>query len=227
MRWMWKLCAALLLAMLARSALAAAPPPSLGQHGMVLFGGAKGLYASHLPMFHAPHDVQLVLRVHLEDPALDARVRARLDGRTALWTLAPEQFELDRLAPSAARPLRHFRTDVVLGHFEQDGARQYQGAVVVVDEVLVYRRLATAPAVARKARYFQIGQGRQRFLVKRIDSRPDVDHIVAIRAPKGAPAVMVSVPKRGLMETDGALLRAVLPGAAILGTIYFDTHDLR
>ncbi|WP_373990514.1 hypothetical protein [Duganella sp. BuS-21] len=43
-----------------------------GEHGMVLFGGKKGLYASHLPMFHAPHDYQVILQLHVADAATDA-----------------------------------------------------------------------------------------------------------------------------------------------------------
>jgi len=102
-----------------------AAPLTWGEHGMALFGGKAGLYASHLPMFHAPHDYQVILQVHVADAATDAALRKRLDGKTALWTIAPEKFELSRLAPSAAAPLRQFKADLVQGHFEQGGATQF------------------------------------------------------------------------------------------------------
>jgi hypothetical protein len=77
---------------------AAAADVTYGEHGMALFGGKEGLYASHLPMFHAPHDYQVVLQVHVADPATDAALRKRLDGKTALWTIAPK---IRALAPGA------------------------------------------------------------------------------------------------------------------------------
>ena len=212
--WLWLAGAAL-----------AAPGAGWGEHGMVLFGGKDALFASHLPMFHAPHDYQVVLKLRLQDAALDAALRERLDGKTALWTVAPEKFEIDRLAPQSANPLRAFRADLVLGHFEQGGATQYRGATVIVEQVLVYRRLSLAPAVMREAHYLQIGQGRQRYLVKQIDSRPDYDHIVAIAAAPSTAHVRIAK-QANAQPADGAL-RAALPGARITGTVYFDTRDLQ
>src|SRR6202008_43757 len=103
-------------------------PATYGEHGMAVFGGKEGLYASHLPMFHAPPDYQLVLQFHLADPALNARLKGLLDGNSRLWTLAPEKFEIDRLAPGARHPLHAFKGDLVLGHFEQGGKTRYAHA---------------------------------------------------------------------------------------------------
>jgi hypothetical protein len=198
------------------AAAAAEPDPSMGAHGMVLFGGRAGLYASHLPMFHPPHAVQAVLRVHFADPRLDAAVRARLDGKAALWTLDPERFALSRLAPGAAQPLAAFRADVVEGHFEQGGAVRYRAAGLVVDEVLVYRPLAGTAPPPPDATYLPVG----RFLVKRIDGRPDVDHIVRLRRPAAAP---VTVARTGGLPDMAALARRV----PLDGTVYESGEDLR
>jgi hypothetical protein len=113
---------AITLALALAAGSAAAADATYGEHGMALFGGKEGLYASHLPMFHAPHDYQVILQVHVADAATDAALRQRLDGETTLWTVAPEKFELSRLAPSAAVPLRQFKADLVQGHFEQRGS---------------------------------------------------------------------------------------------------------
>lgn len=59
-------------------AFARADETAMGGHGMAVFGGREGLYASHLPMFHAPHDTQLLLRFHLADAAADRALRERL-----------------------------------------------------------------------------------------------------------------------------------------------------
>ena len=211
---------------LATGARAAGYDATYGEHGMALFGGKDGLYASHLPMFHAPHDYQVILRVRLADPAQDAALRGRLDGKAALWTIAPEKFELDRLAPGAAKPLREFKADMVLGHFEQGGKTQYAGATVVVDQVLLFRQLSPEARRNASAHYMVIGGAAQRFLVKRIDSRPDFDHIVALAAKPASAVREVDVAKQDLREPAGELL-AKAAGARLVGTVYFYTDDLK
>lgn len=208
---------------------AKAAGPSFGQHGMALFGGKDGLYAAHLPMFHAPHDYQVVLQVRVADAGLDAALKNRLDGKTALWTVAPENFELDRLGPDAADPLRRFKADLVLGHFEQGGKTQYAGATLVVDKVLLFRQLSSAQKIGSTATYLQIGNRNQRFLIKEIDSRPDFDHILSYRAASHAPYAPVTIAKNGMAQPDARALAAALQAApsAIRGTVYFYTDDLR
>ncbi len=204
----------LLLAWLANPALA--HDHSYGSHGMALFGDNEGLYASHLPLFRAPHDHQVVLKLRLADPGLERALRGQLDGKTALWTIEPEHFELSRLDPQAAAPLRAFSADIFSGHFERDGKLVHAKARFVVEQVLVYRRLDPALHSRSMARYLPVGA----FLVKEIDSRPDYDHIVALTAP--APGV-VTIAKAGLDNPEAALK----PVAAVRGTVYFETGDLR
>ena len=200
-----------------------------GTHGMALFGGQEGLYASHLPMFHAPHDYQVILQVHIADPATDAALRQRLDGNDALWTIDPEKFELSTLAPDTRTPRKEFKADLVHGHFERGGSTQYKAATVVIDKVLVFRQLDDKPRNAGMSRYMQIGSGAQRFLVKEIDSRPDFDHIVSYRAVPGAPTASVQVRKWGMKAAGNDALAMALKAnrAAIGGTIYFETDDLK
>jgi hypothetical protein len=217
------------LALLLAASNAGAADATFGEHGMALFGGQDGLYASHLPMFHAPHDYQVILQVHLADAATDAALRRRLDGKTALWTIAPEKFELSRLAPSAAAPLRQFKADLVQGHFEQGGKTQFAAATVVVDKVLMFRQLSPAPKANADASYVQIGSGKQRYLVKQIDSRPDFDHIVAYQAATDASTSLIALRKQALRQPDARALAAALhvPASAIRGTVYFYTDDLK
>lgn len=209
------------------AALAAEPDPSFGQHGMALFGGKEGLYASHLPMFHAPHDAQVILQLRMADPAVDRAIRARLDGKTTLWTISPEKFELDQFAPGHKPPFPRFQADLVLGHFEQGGKTQYANVKVIVEKVLYFQRLSAKPATSAMARYMQVGSGRQRFLVKLIDSRPDFDHIVAISAPPGTGSGPVIVPKNALREPAPKMLALAVPGAQVAGSVYFYTDDLK
>jgi hypothetical protein len=215
------------LALIAGQACAA--DVTYGEHGMALFGGKEGLYASHLPMFHTPHDYQVIMQVHVADPATDAELRQRLDGKTALWTIAPEKFELSRLAPAATLPLKRFKADLVLGHFEQGGKTQYAASTVVVDKVLMFSKLSPEQRASISASYVQIGSGRQRYLIKQIDSRPDYDHIVAYAAADGVPTDAITVDKQALRAPSNRTLAEALHVRpdAIRATVYFYTDDLK
>lgn len=201
-----------------------------GVHGMLLFGGAEGLYAYHLPLFRPPHDRQVVLSLRLAEGELDGQVRAALAGR-ALWTLEPEKFGLDRLTPGHGEPLRAFRGTLVRGHFEQGGTRVAEVGVEVLG-VEMFRPLDPAPRVSATASYTVLGTGRERFLVKQVDSRPDFDHVVALRASAGEPGGGgVTLPKAGLAEPAADLLAQAVrdqlgAGWQVLGTAYFATADL-
>ena len=209
------------------AAVASAANLSMGSHGMLLFGGPEALYASHLPMFHAPHDYQVILQVRLADQVQDAALRKRLGNRTELWTLDPEKFELDRMAPGASFPVTRFKADLVQGHFEQGGKTEYAGAGVIVEKVLYFRQLSALPARSATTRYLQLGTGKQRFLLKQIDSRPDFDHVLAVQARPSARGGAVVVSKTGLQQSADAAIMRAMPGLEVKGTVYFSTQDLR
>ena len=195
---------------------AAAQDTSMGSHGMALFGDRDGLYASHLPMFHAPHDHQAVLQVRAADPGIDRALRARMQGTTALWTIDPERFLLSRLGPDSAAPLKGFKADVFEGHFERGGQRAYAQTAFVVEKVVYFQRLDPANRTRDEAHYLPVGK----YLFKRLDSRPDFDHIVKLGAPAQGP---ITIRKNGLANPEETLGRV----APVAGTVYFETGDLR
>jgi hypothetical protein len=190
---------------------------------MAVFGGRQGLYASHLPMFHAPHDSQIVLRLHLADAAAERALREELAARPRLWTLDPETFDLLRLGPGNAEPLRSFEARFFEGHFERGGRLQPGVQRVVVDEVLLFRRLDPALRQATTGRYRLVGRGDEWFALKLIDRRPDFDHIVRLQSPRALREAQVRL--QGLATPDVAVQRAF--GARGLTALYFETDDLR
>lgn len=198
--------------------------PTMGVHGMALFGGADALFASHLPLFRPPHDRRILLRIRLTDPTLDRRVRGLLAAERAQWTLVPERFALARLMTNAGDPIHLFRADLVRGHFERGGEIRLRAVEVEIVRVLENAGTrADAPPLPR-ATYRAIGEGRTWFLVKDLSGRPDFDHVVALAGPPRRRTV--ELPRAGIEPPAlAALGRAA--GARAVATVHYEVDDLR
>lgn len=219
---------------------AASAASSMGLHGMVLFGGRDGLFASHMPMFHRPHDGQVLLQLRVADAKRDDELRQALARRPALWTLVPEHFELDRFAPDAPMPLNQFKADWVKGHFERGGKVRVANLQFVVEHVLLYQRLSDAPRQADHFDYVRIAasaQAHEQFWVKRITARPDADQILAWPlthhdGPAFAPPAALSVASHGSVRTatPRELMEALRAQGVVLAhpprELYLETGDL-
>jgi len=67
-------------------------PAYMGVHGMVLFTQGSSIYASHLPFYRKPHNVQLLYKLDNNDLAVLQAVRD-----SQLITIKPKPFNLQRL----------------------------------------------------------------------------------------------------------------------------------
>lgn len=159
-----------------------------GVHGMVLFG-RSALWASHLPMYEAPHDAQVVLAVEIVDPAIAEAYRREL-GNAPLVTFVPEPFDLRALEPGGAG-MPTLRGTIVRGHFER-GGEVWREDVETRTQVVWFRAIDGAAQPADAAIAF--GRGDETYLMHLVGARPGVDRIVAVDgpAPKAAEATTVS-----------------------------------
>ncbi len=204
-----------------------------GLHGMLIFGGKEGLYASHLPMMHAPHDRQLIFRFHLLDEKTDKALRTSLARTPEVWTLEPEQFDLNRLQANAPNALQQFTGRLVQGHFERGGKERYTQQTIIVDEIIVFNTLASKEQTQSAGHYYVIGTGNEKFLMKKIDRRPDFDILISLKpVPNSKTVSEILLPTNTLKRPDTQLLDETL--AHQLGKewkvrklIYFETDDLR
>ena len=221
--------------LLAPAVRAQAPGASMGEHGMLLFGGGDGLFLSHLPMFHRPHDTQVVLQVHLANRQHEDELRRELAVRPAVWTIVPERFELDRLAPKAKHPIRRFHADIVSGHFERGGKTVYTGDEIIIDRVVFDHRLAptSGPGTMLKYRVVDAGPGvQEHFLVHWIATRPDADHVLRVMTPPDTrlPRQLELVRGDSLgaepQALEAALHQAGAEHAHVDQSIYLETGDL-
>jgi hypothetical protein len=72
-------------------------------HGMLMVGEARVLL-SHLPMFHAPHDQQIILEASLSAPGFNPQkkyVDDRNATQTRIYTWVPKPFVLSDLCISS------------------------------------------------------------------------------------------------------------------------------
>jgi hypothetical protein len=89
-------------------------------HGMLMVGEARVLL-SHLPMFHAPHDQQIILEASLSAPGFNPQkkyVDDRNATQTRIYTWVPKPFVLSDLL--ASRPAPPTMIGIIFrGHFER------------------------------------------------------------------------------------------------------------
>lgn len=155
-----------------------------GVHGMVLFGH-NALYASHLPMYQAPHDVQAVLRLQPRDEGVLDGWRTELASQP-IATFVPEPFDLSRLADGGAIDLVG---DIYSGHFERGGT-VWRAGVEVHAEVVFFRVIPPVPTTTSDAIAF--GRDGEVYLVPLVGPRPGVDRIIAVQGPAPAKAETIT-----------------------------------
>ena len=147
------------------------PGGRMGVHGMVVFGSpSTGLYMSHIPMFHKPHDMQAIFSVSF--PGTD-------DFRDGLYTFQPQKFSLDDVLLGH---LTTVRGTLYRGSFEGDG-QPMRDVTVKVERVLGYTQLDMDSPPAPDLEYQVVGggtRGRDAYLFHPISKPPDFDQIVRL-----------------------------------------------
>jgi hypothetical protein len=197
---------------------------SFGMHGMALFGDSAHLYASHLPMFHAPHDYQVILEIDLEDAKRKAELNTAMQTNPhTLWTIAPEKFNLTDLWHRKHR-LKSFKADLFKGHFERGGTLRMQGVIIKVSSVIFHQHLRTAQSTSGTQHYDFLATNDGYFAYKRIQARPDFDHIFFVdQKPIKTSIRLASNTTESLLNQA---LRAQWKDTSI-HTIYLEYGDLR
>ncbi|GIU49603.1 MULTISPECIES: hypothetical protein [Shewanella] len=208
-----------------------------GMHGMTLFGSHEGLFASHLPMYHQPHNVQMVMQFHFRDPDIDNAVKQKLTQQSnqadQLWTIVPKPFDLMRLHPIHTNPLNHLQIDVVEGHFERGGNTRYSAQEIVIDKVIVFSELSmlTDQNKAPNAQYLVIAanaESQHHFLIKLIENRPEADHLLRVVDHKFSAQPQVTVPLIGNLHPNiDALAKSLSIKPQQLIEIYLETGELQ
>lgn len=144
-------------------------------HGMLVFGKEK-IYLSHLPMFHHPHDYQIILEASFPEQVKGIYKRSKDFTPNLIHTLVPEPFGLKNL-PSA------FKADLYLGHFERGGRPIATKVQVKVEKVLFYKKFDPFGTKPERGAYLLLGNAKEQFLIHEIFSAPDFDQVLEVSAP--------------------------------------------
>jgi hypothetical protein len=185
----------------------------VGSHGMVLFAAGDTVLASHLPLYRAPHDYQLVYQLAL--PAAEEQaVLALLRGGQQL-TLLPQNFDLRLLIEGKTFDIG---AAVYQGHFER-GGRLWLDNIQLTFARQLYRRPLQQLSIATNAQYDMFSVADSHFLLHRIAAAPSFDQILQLPQLPATPVTLAT--------TDGAATLPLLKAMGISATqLYLETADL-
>lgn len=151
-------------------------PPAV--HGMLLFGN-KSTYVSHLPMFHQPHDYQLISEVELKNIGTNRTVEKYLKVKKddAIFTLVPKPMDLTKVM---AGEIKTFEATIYQGHFERQGTPLGQ-AMVSIKKIITALKIAKEKGPSLD--FISFGHDGEYFLAHVIKGQPTYDAIYASEQP--------------------------------------------
>lgn len=143
-------------------------PERPSTHGMLAFGKKK-TYFSHLPMFHAPHDYQVIFEGETDIDLNE--IKASAAAQNTIITIMPERFTM---AGFTQKP-HPFKADVYLGHFER-GGQLAKKSVTVTPTKMIYAKKFDGIRLPFDQHVF-FGEGDEFFAAHVISAAPDFDMI--------------------------------------------------
>lgn len=195
-------------------------PPPLdpayeGIHGMALIQKGSTVFASHMPLYHKPHDYQILYKLENKDVNLLQVIR---DNQ--LVTFQPETFNLERLVRGEKVQIKG---DVYIGHFEREGMKVYSDVTLTFDKQLFVRQLQELPVSGRIQEYTAVEYNRKsdRLYVHHIQQQPSYDHIIHVDLEASCPtkfATSSAVPKEEEIQYR-------LINCGTMKPLYFETED--
>lgn len=144
-----------------------------GIHGMVLVSQGSRVFASHLPLYHKPHNVQLLYKIEMKEIAFLNLVR---DAQ--LVTIKPQRFNLQRLIRGEKMTII---ADVYMGHFERDGMVVYKDKPIVFTKQLYVREMKELDESSTQQEYGVVElRKNERIYIHKIQKAPSYDHLMYV-----------------------------------------------
>lgn len=146
-------------------------PKYMGQHGMVLVNNGSTIFASLLPSYREPNNMQLVYSVESKNVPLMHLVRD-----AELVTILPEPFNLQHLIRNEKLTIKG---DVYMGHYDRGGMAVYKDFELNLDSQLYLRSLAEPDKSHIRQKYDTILlPNNHRLLIHQIQTAPSYDQLL-------------------------------------------------
>lgn len=191
-------------------------PAYEGIHGMVLLNKSSTIFAYHLPLYHQPHDVQLLYKLDVKNVALVQLVRDN-----EMVTVKPKPFNLQRLMRNERVAIE---ADVYLGHFERDGLLVYEGVTLNFAKQLYMRKLDDIQPSSNQQVYDVVAYSKSnRIYIHQIQQAPSYDHLIHIDVNAGClPKFNTSSPVPIRSELQYKFLNC-----GSMKPLYYETQDFK
>lgn len=164
---------------------AAAPVvPGMGTHGFLVVGQAT-LFLSHLPMFMAPHDYQVVLQVSMRSADFDPREKYLADqaaSKSTVYTFKPEELSLIEFVSADADRLPRVTMNGSLfrgNFFVKEGPEFAKNVTAMVDRIIHFRQYTPTVMPEGPLEYLYFGRGTDTFLARYVTRPPDFDQMLS------------------------------------------------
>tara|TARA_R110000737_G_scaffold15032_4_gene31346 strand:- start:768 stop:1439 length:672 start_codon:yes stop_codon:yes gene_type:complete len=189
-------------------------PAYMGIHGMALFTQGSSIFASHMPLYQMPHNVQLLYKLDNNDLAVLQTVR---DGE--LITVKPKAFNLQRLMRGEKMVIH---VDLYAGHFERGGMLVYENLPLSFDKQLYVRAFDDIKPSSSQQEYDVVSlNNNYKIYIHRILQAPSFDHIIGVDLEAsclGRFNTSSAVPKE-------AELQYKFLNCGTMKPLYFETED--
>jgi len=150
-------------------------------HGMLIFGTDK-IYASHLPLFHAPHNYQIILELELDKTAKEKFITDQLQHpEFTTYTIEPELFIL----PDKIKGKGSFKANLYRGHFERGGTKIADSIEINITTVIYFKKFNETEARLTNSAYLLFGNSKEQFAVHQISNKPDFEQIIQVKTELG------------------------------------------
>jgi hypothetical protein len=146
-------------------------------HGMLLFGSEK-IYVSHLPMFHTPHNYQIILELELSKSDKQKYVADKnKNPNYTTYTIEPEKFVL----PDMVNNPKPFKVNLYRGHFERGGTEILKSITVKIVQVAYFKKFNPEEVKAKTSNFILFGNEKEQFLAHEITNKPDFEQIIEVK----------------------------------------------
>jgi hypothetical protein len=191
-------------------------PEYTSVHGMALVTQGSSIYASYLPLYNKPHNVQLLYKLDNKNLAVLQTIRD-----SSLITIKSKPFNLQRLMRGEKMVIQ---ADLYAGHFDRGGMLVYENISLSFDKKLYVRTFDDIKPSSTKQEYDVVSLRKNyNIYIHRIQQAPSFDHILGIDLEAGCLARFTTssaVPK----ETE---LQYKFLNCGTIKPLYFETEDFQ